>query len=74
MHGRQPRKKRPKKTRPKPRKGIAHYKCLRCPRDWWASPGPAECKCGHLYVRWLNYDELFGDRDIVEEYWSRESP
>ena len=39
----------------------AEYQCLSCGHAWDGKPGPVTCpKCGHVYVKWLNYDVLFG--------------
>lgn len=44
----------------------ALFECIKCKYLWEANPGPTVCvRCGHSYVRWLNYDEL---RDI----WNKE--
>ncbi len=38
---------------------IADYYCLKCNHRYKDKPGPTQCpKCGHLYVKWLNYGEL----------------
>lgn len=38
---------------------IAKYRCLKCGFEWSEPAGPTQCpKCGHLYVRWLNYERL----------------
>lgn len=46
---------------------TGHFKCLQCTREWLASWNPGqsgsqqECMfCEHKYVKWLNYEELFG--------------
>ena len=37
----------------------AHFKCLRCNCRWKSEPGPTQCPaCGHLYVKWINYEEM----------------
>jgi len=37
---------------------IAYFQCLSCGYKWDSKPGPTQCpKCGHLYVKWLNYKE-----------------
>lgn len=38
---------------------MPHYACQRCDFSWHRrEPGPVECPvCGHLYVRWTNYQE-----------------
>ncbi len=44
----------------KPYKLIGKYKCLKCGLEYQHPVMPTECpKCGHLYVKWLNYKELF---------------
>jgi rubrerythrin len=36
----------------------AEHKCLNCEFEWVSSPGPTSCPlCGHLYVKWVNYEE-----------------
>lgn len=38
---------------------LAHFKCLKCGYEWDSNPGPTQCpKCGHLYVKWVNYEEM----------------
>ncbi len=38
---------------------IADYLCLRCRYVYQDDPGPTQCpKCGHLYIKWLNYKDL----------------
>ena len=42
-------------------KSGAKYQCLRCFHKWTGLAGPVRCvKCGHLWVKWLNYEEMFG--------------
>jgi rRNA maturation endonuclease Nob1 len=37
----------------------AKHRCLRCFHYWESQPGPTQCPiCGHLYVKWLNYEEM----------------
>jgi len=38
----------------------AKYKCIKCLYEWEEElKGPTQCpKCGHLYVKWLNYEEM----------------
>lgn len=38
----------------------AKYKCLKCEHLWEEKlKGPTQCpKCGHVYVKWLNYEEM----------------
>lgn len=39
----------------------AEYRCFRCDHEWTGNAGPVECpKCGHHYVKWLNYEQMFG--------------
>ena len=41
------------------KKLIAKFKCLKCKHEYTGPTGPTECpKCGHLYVKWLNYNKL----------------
>lgn len=50
---------------------IGKYKCLKCNHRYEHPVRQTECpKCRHLYVKWLNYDELFGDRVLEEEYYA----
>lgn len=43
----------------------AKYECLKCKHTWEDEPGPVECPlCGHLYVSWINYEELKKKRII----------
>ena len=38
----------------------AEFLCLKCGFKYDDIPGPTQCKkCGHLYVKWLNYEELY---------------
>lgn len=40
-------------------KYVAKFKCLRCHYTWEDKTGPTQCPiCGHLYVKWENYEEL----------------
>jgi rubrerythrin len=42
---------------------TALYRCLGCGHEWRGKPGPVECpRCLHPYVRWLNYEALFGGK------------
>jgi rubrerythrin len=51
---------------------LAKYKCLKCQHEYSHPPRPTECpKCGHLYVKWLNYEEMFGGRVLEEEYYEK---
>ncbi len=46
---------------------IGKYKCLKCSHEYEHPVRPTECPvCGHLYVKWLNYNELFGGR-VLEQ-------
>ena len=37
----------------------ANFKCLKCGYHWEYYPGPTQCPmCGHLYVKWINYEEM----------------
>lgn len=39
---------------------LAKFKCLKCNYFYEDRPRPTQCpKCGHLYVKWLNYDEMY---------------
>jgi len=34
-------------------------KCMRCSYEFSGKTGPMKCpKCNHLYVEWLNYQEM----------------
>ena len=47
---------------------IGKYKCMKCGFEYKHPVRQTQCpKCKHLYVKWLNYDELFGDRVLEEE-------
>ena len=38
----------------------AKFQCLKCLYTWESKPGPTTCPiCEHLYVKWLNYEELY---------------
>ena len=39
----------------------AEYKCLKCGCKWKeVLRGPTQCPmCNHLYVKWVNYQELY---------------
>lgn len=48
---------------------VAQYKCLKCLHEWNGECGPTICpKCNHVYVKWLNYDELFGEKSAYEQF------
>jgi hypothetical protein len=37
----------------------AIYQCIRCGMRWESKPGPTQCHiCYHLYVKWLNYEDM----------------
>lgn len=48
----------------------AEYQCIACGHEWigWCGPGaveedepPLACQtCGSIYVKWANYEEMFG--------------
>ena len=43
----------------------AQYRCQRCSHEWTDRAGPVQCPvCEHLYVTWLNYEEMFGKRPL----------
>lgn len=46
------------------------YKCLKCGYEWEQLPAPTQCpKCNHLYVKWLNYEQLrkmWDNRENIE--------
>ena len=34
------------------------FKCQKCEHQWKQKSGQGIChKCGHLYVKWVNYEE-----------------
>ena len=38
----------------------ARFQCQKCEHQWEQMPGPTVCPlCQHLYITWLNYEELF---------------
>lgn len=41
----------------------ARYQCLDCKKEWGLlTPNSHACPhCGHVYVKWLNYDEWHKD-------------
>jgi Zn finger protein HypA/HybF involved in hydrogenase expression len=44
----------------------ALFQCLKCKCKWETQPGPTQCpKCGHLYVKWINYKSL-------REIWNKQ--
>lgn len=47
----------------------AHYRCLQCQHEWHGKAGPTQCPaCGHLYVKWLNYEDPERVAKKVEEF------
>lgn len=53
----------------------AIYRCLnpRCGMTWESKPGPVQCHiCGHLYVKWMNYENLRKLWDIKEKIKNKE--
>ncbi len=46
------------------------YICLECNYEFERElPGPTQCpRCGHLYVKWLNYEQM---RPLFEEDYRR---
>ncbi len=48
---------------------IAEYVCIRCEHYYRSEPGPTQCpECGHLYVKWLNYEQLKKD-GLINDGW-----
>ena len=46
---------------------LARFQCLKCFYLWQSRPGPTECPaCGHVYVKWLNYEEMRKEWDHNE--------
>lgn len=54
-------------------KQLAEYRCFGCGNKWstWIEggslplehPHSVECsKCGHVWFKWLNFEEMFGSR------------
>lgn len=44
---------------------IGKYKCLSCGHEYEHPVRPTECPiCNHLYIKWLNYEELFGGEQL----------
>ena len=38
---------------------IGKFKCSHCEHEFEEEIGPVRCpQCGHIYVTWLNYEEL----------------
>ncbi len=38
---------------------TAHYRCVNCKHEWREKRTPLECQaCGHLYVEWVNFNEI----------------
>jgi len=51
----------------------AKFKCLKCGVEWESGPGPTQCfHCGHLYVKWLNYEEMRKYWDYMKENENKE--
>ena len=53
------------------RKGVtivrAEFSCLSCGHEWSGSTEGAPCpECGHLYVRWTNYETM-----VQQSSWPR---
>jgi len=45
----------------------AEYRCFGCGHEFKGMPGLTPCpKCGHLYVKWMNYEEWRRDNPITE--------
>lgn len=45
------------------------YKCLKCNHEFTGKPGWTSCvSCGHNMILWVNYEEMFGDRNEQNEY------
>lgn len=56
------------------KKLIAKYKCLKCNHEFNDKPGLVECpKCGYLYIKWLNYEELFGKNGEIRKISKKNS-
>jgi len=48
---------------------LAHYKCCKCGYEYYCPPEVIRCwECGWLYVEWVNYNEMFGNRILELEY------
>jgi len=47
---------------------LAEYECLKCYHRWRKKPSPTVCKkCGHSYIKWLNYDEIINTPQIMSK-------
>ena len=47
---------------------LAKYECVKCGFQWVQPPDQVTCpKCKHLYIKWLNYDEL--NEKYFSKYW-----
>jgi len=47
---------------------LAKFMCLKCFYKWEDNPGPTQCpSCNHLYVKWLNYEEMRKQWDLEKE-------
>jgi len=54
-------------------KALAKFKCLKCFFRWEEQPGPTQCPiCRHLYVKWVNYEEMRKMWDDLEENRNKE--
>ena len=43
---------------------LAKFKCLKCSFSYEDKPGPTQCpQCSHLYVKWVNYEEWYGQSE-----------
>jgi len=43
---------------------LAKFRCLKCNHIWKSNPGPTQCPvCNHLYIKWLNYEEMRNERN-----------
>lgn len=49
---------------------LAKHRCLKCGFEWDSKVGPTQCpKCYHLYVKWVNYEEMrkvWDDREKIK--------
>lgn len=44
---------------------YADNQCLACGQRWKAITGPTQCpSCGHLYVKWLDFEEKWEQRGV----------
>jgi Zn finger protein HypA/HybF involved in hydrogenase expression len=52
---------------------LAEFKCMKCKFKWSSNPGPTQCPmCNHLYVEWLNYEEMRKMWDEIEKNKNKE--